>query len=87
MVEGTDAPEPKPVDVDRLVKSGKSGPLGSFTYGTPETVAERIRESAAGAPVQTVFLWASIGGMSEDVVAKNVQTIFARLAPLLSATG
>jgi alkanesulfonate monooxygenase SsuD/methylene tetrahydromethanopterin reductase-like flavin-dependent oxidoreductase (luciferase family) len=83
MVEGTDAPEPKPVDVDRLVKSGRSGPLGAFTYGTPEVVAERIRESVADAPVTEVFLWASVGGMPEEVVAQNVQTICNRLAPLL----
>jgi alkanesulfonate monooxygenase SsuD/methylene tetrahydromethanopterin reductase-like flavin-dependent oxidoreductase (luciferase family) len=83
IVEGTDAPEPKPVDVERLVGSGRSGPLGAFTYGTPEVVAERIRESTAGAPVREVFLWASVGGMSEDVVAQNIQTIFGRLAPLL----
>ena len=36
MVEGTDAPTPKPVDVEKLVHSPRSGPLGSFTYGTPE---------------------------------------------------
>jgi alkanesulfonate monooxygenase SsuD/methylene tetrahydromethanopterin reductase-like flavin-dependent oxidoreductase (luciferase family) len=86
MVEGTDAPEPKPVDVERLVKSERSGPLGAFTYGTPEDVASRIRESTARAPVTEVFFWASVGGMSEDVVAQNVQTIFTRLAPLLSST-
>jgi alkanesulfonate monooxygenase SsuD/methylene tetrahydromethanopterin reductase-like flavin-dependent oxidoreductase (luciferase family) len=86
MVEGTDAPEPKPVDVDRLVKSGRSGPLGAFNYGTPQAVAEQIRASTAGAPVVEVFLWASVGGMSERVVAQNVQTICRRLAPLLSST-
>jgi alkanesulfonate monooxygenase SsuD/methylene tetrahydromethanopterin reductase-like flavin-dependent oxidoreductase (luciferase family) len=83
MVEGTDAPEPRPVDVDRLIASGKSGPLGAFTYGTPEVVADRIRTSTAGAPVTEVFLWASIGGMSEEAVAQNIQTICTRLAPLL----
>lgn len=85
MVEGTDAPPPKPVDVERLVKAGRDGPLGSFMYGTPEGVATQIREHTAGAPVQTVFLWASIGGMAEADVARNVQTICTRLAPLLAA--
>ncbi|WP_375488459.1 LLM class flavin-dependent oxidoreductase [uncultured Mycobacterium sp.] len=83
MVEGTDAAAPKPVDVDRLINSPRPGPLGSFTYGTPEHVAERIRAYTAGAPVRTVFLWASIGGMREDVVMRNIQTICTRLAPLL----
>jgi len=83
MVEGTDAPTPKPVDVERLVQSGRDNPLGSFMYGTPEAVADKIRDYTAGAPVQTVFLWASIGGMAEAAVARNVQTICTRLAPLL----
>jgi hypothetical protein len=70
--------------VNRLIESARSGPLGSFTSGTPEEVAQRIRESTAGAPVETVFLWASIAGMSEDAVARTVQTICRRLAPLLA---
>lgn len=87
MVEGTDTPTPKPVDVDRMIEDGRSGPLGSFIYGTPEQVAERIRAYTAGAPVHEVFLWASIGGMPEDHVARNVQTICNRLAPLLRTDG
>ena len=63
--------------------SGRSGPLGSFTYGTPEMVAEAIRSLTAGAPVREVFLWASVGGMPEDAVARNVTTICTQLAPLL----
>jgi alkanesulfonate monooxygenase SsuD/methylene tetrahydromethanopterin reductase-like flavin-dependent oxidoreductase (luciferase family) len=87
MVEGTDAPPPKPVDVERLVQAGRDGPLGSFLYGTPETVATGIREYTAGAPVQTVFLWASISGMAEADVVRNVQTICTKLAPLLAGDG
>lgn len=83
MVEGTDAPAPKPIDVERLISSPRPGPLGSFTYGTPEHIAERIRAYTDGAPVQTVFLWASVGGMAEDVVMRNIHTICTRLAPLV----
>jgi alkanesulfonate monooxygenase SsuD/methylene tetrahydromethanopterin reductase-like flavin-dependent oxidoreductase (luciferase family) len=83
MVEGTDAPPPKPVDVERLVTSPRQGPLGSFTYGTPERIAEAIRAYTSGAPVREVFLWASIGGMPEEVVMRNIHTICTRLAPLL----
>ena len=73
MVEGTDTP-PNPVDVERLVTSARSGPLGSFTYGTPDVVAEGIRSYTAGAPVTEVFLWASVGGMSENAVARETST-------------
>jgi hypothetical protein len=50
---------------------------------TPEGMADRLRRRTAGAPVETVFLWASIAGMPEDLVARNVRTICTRLAPLL----
>jgi hypothetical protein len=46
-------------------------------------VAQAIQAYTAGAPVQTVFLWASIGGMPEDMVMRNIHTICTRLAPLL----
>jgi hypothetical protein len=87
MVEGTDRPLPKPVDLSRVVNAGGAGPLGSFTYGTPEQVAEAIRVGTAGAPVDTVFLWASIGGMKEAMVLRNIETICTRLAPLLAGSG
>jgi alkanesulfonate monooxygenase SsuD/methylene tetrahydromethanopterin reductase-like flavin-dependent oxidoreductase (luciferase family) len=86
MVEGTDHPTPKPVDLDRIVNVDRLGPLGSFYYGTPEFVAETIRKTTGGAPVETVFLWASIGGMSEDVVMRNIETVCTKLAPLLAST-
>lgn len=86
MVEGTDQRAPKPVDLDRIVNVERPGPLGSFHYGTPEFVAEAIRKTTAGAPVETVFLWASIGGMSEDVVMRNIEIVCTKLAPLLAST-
>ncbi|GAC1395653.1 MAG: LLM class flavin-dependent oxidoreductase [Mycobacterium sp.] len=84
MVEGTNRPHPKPVHLDRVVNADGSGPLGSFTYGTPEQVAEVIKVGTAGAPVHTVFLWASIGGMADELVMRNIDTICTRLAPSLA---
>jgi alkanesulfonate monooxygenase SsuD/methylene tetrahydromethanopterin reductase-like flavin-dependent oxidoreductase (luciferase family) len=84
MVEGTDAPVPKPVDPERLRTRDTARPLGSFIYGTPEDVAMRIVERAAGAPVEAVFLFGSIGGMPDDLCVRNVQTICTRLGPLLA---
>jgi alkanesulfonate monooxygenase SsuD/methylene tetrahydromethanopterin reductase-like flavin-dependent oxidoreductase (luciferase family) len=84
MFEGTDRPPPKPVNLDRVVNADGGGPLGSFIYGTPENVAEKIKAGTHGAPVDTVFLWASIGGMSEELVMRNIETICTRLAPLLA---
>jgi hypothetical protein len=74
---------PKPIDPEKLVRREPRGPLGYFWYGTPEDIAQRIRNYIAGAPVETVFLWASVGGMAEDLVAQHVTTVCTRLAPLL----
>lgn len=87
MVEGTGQPLPRRVDVNKLVNSDRPGPLGSFTYGTPEYVVEMTRRQIGSAPVETVFLWASIGGMSEEAVMQNIQTICNRVKPLFAATG
>jgi alkanesulfonate monooxygenase SsuD/methylene tetrahydromethanopterin reductase-like flavin-dependent oxidoreductase (luciferase family) len=84
MVEGTDQPTPRPVDPERLRQRDIGGPLGYFLHGTPEDVAARLREHLVGAPVETVFLWASVSGMPEAMVADHVRTICTRLAPLLA---
>lgn len=87
MVEGTGAPTPKPVDVERLRDNSRGGPLGAFTYGTPENVAGSLLDSAAGAPVETMFFWASIGGMPEEAVMANIELLCTRVAPLLAGGG
>jgi alkanesulfonate monooxygenase SsuD/methylene tetrahydromethanopterin reductase-like flavin-dependent oxidoreductase (luciferase family) len=84
MVEGTDRPLPKPVDPDKLRSRDIGAVLGSFLFGTPAEVADRVIEHTAGAPVETVFLFASLAGMPEDMVARHVQTICGQLAPLLA---
>lgn len=85
MVEGTAMPTPRPIDPERLRSRAESrGPLDRITYGTPEDVAQRIVDDAAGAPVDTVFFWASIAGMPEELVATHIRTVCQRLAPLLT---
>ena len=84
MVDGTGRPPPKPVNLGRVVNAPDVGPLSTFTYGTPEFVADAIKAGTRGAPVDTVFLWASVGGMNEQTVMRNIDTICSRLAPLLA---
>jgi alkanesulfonate monooxygenase SsuD/methylene tetrahydromethanopterin reductase-like flavin-dependent oxidoreductase (luciferase family) len=84
MVEGTDQPTPRPVDPDRLRQRDLGGPLSYFLYGTPEDVAARLRAYVGDAPVEAVFFWASVSGMPEDMVARHVNTICTRVAPLLA---
>jgi alkanesulfonate monooxygenase SsuD/methylene tetrahydromethanopterin reductase-like flavin-dependent oxidoreductase (luciferase family) len=85
MVEGTEQPTPRPIDPEKLRSRKSQGrPLDSITYGTPEEVAAAIKEESAGAPVEEVFLWASLAGMPEQAVARGVHTICTKLAPLLA---
>ena len=79
-------PTPRPVDLAKIVNNERPGPLGSFSYGSPQFIADAIRAKAGDAPVETVFLWASIGGMPEEIVMRNIETILTKLAPLLAAS-
>jgi hypothetical protein len=83
MVQGTDAPAPPPVDPDKLRRRDPRQPLSYFHFGTPEEVAAKVRAFVVDSPVDTAFFWASLGGMPEKEVAKQVELVCTRLAPLL----
>jgi alkanesulfonate monooxygenase SsuD/methylene tetrahydromethanopterin reductase-like flavin-dependent oxidoreductase (luciferase family) len=83
MVQGTDAPPPRPTDPDKLRRRDPRQPLGYFHYGTPQDVAGKVLSFVADAPVDTVFFWASLGGMPEKEVTKQVELVCSQLAPLL----
>ena len=83
LVQGTGQAPPPPVDPERLRRREPRGPLDHFWFETPEAMARRVRDRVGSAPVETVFFWASLPGMAEDVVARNVRTICTRVLPLL----
>jgi alkanesulfonate monooxygenase SsuD/methylene tetrahydromethanopterin reductase-like flavin-dependent oxidoreductase (luciferase family) len=85
-VEGTGRPAPDPVDLHQVINSASLGATSSIAYGTPEFVAEQIRAYTAGAPVRTVILWATIAGLDEKMVLRNVETICTRLTSLLRSS-
>jgi alkanesulfonate monooxygenase SsuD/methylene tetrahydromethanopterin reductase-like flavin-dependent oxidoreductase (luciferase family) len=86
MVDGTDQPVPRPVEPEKLrARRASRGPLDRIVYGTPDEVAADIAQATAGAPVETVFFWASIAGMRNEAVARHVRTICTELAPRLAA--
>jgi hypothetical protein len=58
--------------------------LGAFVHNTPEVVAESIRNYVVDAPVDEIFLWSSIAGMPEQMVADHVRLIATKLKPLLA---
>jgi alkanesulfonate monooxygenase SsuD/methylene tetrahydromethanopterin reductase-like flavin-dependent oxidoreductase (luciferase family) len=84
LVEGTGAPQPRPVDPETVRSRRIGGTLGYFAHATPEEIAARIVEYTAGAPVETVFIFVSVGGMPEAIVARHLRTICTRLQPLLA---
>ncbi|MHB8670482.1 MAG: LLM class flavin-dependent oxidoreductase [Acidimicrobiales bacterium] len=85
MVEGTGQPDPPPIDPERWRQRRTPSGLPRFLHATPSDAAEAIRARLAGLPVGTVYLWASLAGMSEEVVARHVQLVCTELRPLLQA--
>ena len=73
-------------DVGPVVNATGTGPFESFIFGTPEFVVGAIRAGTAGAPVDTVVLLATIGGMDDMMVIRNIDLICERLVPLLDAS-
>jgi alkanesulfonate monooxygenase SsuD/methylene tetrahydromethanopterin reductase-like flavin-dependent oxidoreductase (luciferase family) len=82
-VEGTGAPEPRPVDPERALTRDTGNPLAYYRFGTPEQMAAWVAEYTAGAPVEQVYFFASIAGMPEALVMRQVRTLCTRLAPLV----
>ncbi|MBF4997419.1 LLM class flavin-dependent oxidoreductase [Nocardia sp. BSTN01] len=80
-----DLPPYKPVDPDVLRSRRPRGRTSAdyFVFGTAAEVAEFVRGFTAGAPVDTVYFWAALPGMSAERVAANIRAIATELAPLL----
>ena len=56
----------------------------SIVVDTPDAVAKRIADEIGGLPVDTVFVWASLGGMPEPMVVEHTTTLCRDLAPLVA---
>ena len=72
------------MDPDRLRGGTTDTLLGYFWCDQPPAVAAKIRDYTAGAPVDTVLVFASLAGMPEHLVIQHIQTVCAKLAPLLA---
>ncbi|MYS82173.1 LLM class flavin-dependent oxidoreductase [Embleya scabrispora] len=83
-VEGTGAAPPRPIDPDRWRARGLSAAPGHFLHATPEEAAREIRAYVADTPIETVWFFASLSGMGEEMVRTHVTTLCSRLAPLLA---
>jgi alkanesulfonate monooxygenase SsuD/methylene tetrahydromethanopterin reductase-like flavin-dependent oxidoreductase (luciferase family) len=83
-VQGTDMALPRPIDPEQMRAREPRGPLSYFAHRTPGEMSDWVRGHTAGAPIDTVYLWASLSGMPEDVVAEHVRVVCTELAPLLA---
>jgi len=84
-----DLPPFKPVDVE-VVRTRRPKGFTSqdyFVYGTATEVADFTLDFAAGAPVDTLYFWASLPGMSTEQVVRNIRLIGEQLAPLIRSAG
>jgi len=73
------------VDVVRARRPRGFNSLDYFVYGTPGEVAEFVHDFSAGAPVDNVYFWGALPGMTHEQIMRNIQLIGAELAPLVRA--
>ncbi|MCH2170833.1 LLM class flavin-dependent oxidoreductase [Myxococcota bacterium] len=74
---------PRELTVDELRNGRGSGPLGALEVLRADEAAERIREQTRGLPVEHVYLWASIAGMPDDLVARHIEIVSTDLRQAL----
>ena len=78
MFEGTRYETQHPAHFDPAAIRAK------FLLGTPEVVAEGIRQRSAGLPVTDLFCWSDFPGLSDATVDRQLELTFTQLAPLLA---
>jgi alkanesulfonate monooxygenase SsuD/methylene tetrahydromethanopterin reductase-like flavin-dependent oxidoreductase (luciferase family) len=85
-VEGTGEPLPTPIDPEAWRSRGiEHGLMGGFMLATPEGAADRIKTAVEGTGAETVYLWAALPGLPEEMVARNVELAATTLTRLLAA--
>jgi alkanesulfonate monooxygenase SsuD/methylene tetrahydromethanopterin reductase-like flavin-dependent oxidoreductase (luciferase family) len=73
-VVGTGRPAPQPMTAAECRRRGASAPPG-FDVLTPEGAANLVRRLAGGRAFEGVWFWASVAGMPDDVVVRNLELI------------
>ena len=83
-VAGSGRDAPKELTVDKL-RSGaaQKGQIPGLRVLTPADAVAAIREATEGAPVEHVYLWASVAGMPDDLVERHVELTCTQVAPNL----
>ncbi|NYH77581.1 alkanesulfonate monooxygenase SsuD/methylene tetrahydromethanopterin reductase-like flavin-dependent oxidoreductase (luciferase family) [Actinopolyspora biskrensis] len=82
-VEGTDKPKPPLIVPEEFRHKTKDRPWGALEILTPEDACARVRKQTDGLPVKHLIFWASIAGMPDDLVTRNIELISEHLPTLL----
>ncbi|MEU7090038.1 LLM class flavin-dependent oxidoreductase [Streptomyces achromogenes] len=87
-VEGTGRPRPPLLSPGDFPETPKAdGSWSTLEILTPEDAAVRIHERTSGLPVKHLIFWASIAGMPDDLVVRNIELVSERLPALLAESG
>jgi alkanesulfonate monooxygenase SsuD/methylene tetrahydromethanopterin reductase-like flavin-dependent oxidoreductase (luciferase family) len=82
-MEGTGQPAPPPIPEERFRNRTTEDPWGALEILTPEDAVQRIHDHTQGLPVKHLIFWASIAGMPDDLVQRNIELVSEKLVPLL----
>jgi alkanesulfonate monooxygenase SsuD/methylene tetrahydromethanopterin reductase-like flavin-dependent oxidoreductase (luciferase family) len=83
-VAGSGRDAPKEITVEKLRGgAAQKGQIPGLRVLTPTDAVDAIREATVGAPVEHVYLWASVAGMPDDLVERHVELTCTQVAPNL----
>ncbi|MFN8027990.1 MAG: LLM class flavin-dependent oxidoreductase [Acidimicrobiia bacterium] len=83
-VEGTGNAAPPPLDTEKARTRGLGRGLNGIVVDTPDVVGAQIVEHLDGLPVDTVFMFASIAGMPEEIVLEHTRVLCEQVRPLIA---
>ena len=84
-VEGTTRRKPQPVDPDKWRARGLSGGLRGMLVATPDEAADELRRRFEAIPVHTIFMWAWLPGIPDELVARHIELACKELPLLLGS--
>jgi alkanesulfonate monooxygenase SsuD/methylene tetrahydromethanopterin reductase-like flavin-dependent oxidoreductase (luciferase family) len=70
-----------PVGAERARRAGVGPAPTHLLVATPEAAAEAIAEATVGAPIETVYTFASLPGLPEDMVERHLRLLATQFAP------
>lgn len=76
---------PRTLTEDEIREGRGSGVVGALQILTVDEAIARIAEICDGLPVEHLYLWASIGGMPEDLVQRQMELLVDQVQPAFSS--